>query len=81
MTQAFLNRGHVLARMSRSPSKDVARGRLTNNRGNRSGQLLIGELAQEVQEFLPRCQELRCQHLQRVVMVRVHDGLIDVGDG
>ena len=55
--------------------------RVTTDRGHRSGQLLIGELAQEVQEFLPRRQVLRYQHLQRVVLVRVHGGLIELADG
>src|SRR5258706_6680386 len=81
LTQSFLNLSNVLGRMPRSPGKQVAGGLLTNDRGHRSGQLLIGELVQEVHGVLPRRQKIRCQQLQTVVMVRVHGGLIDAGDG
>src|SRR6266849_10024608 len=81
LTKSFLNRGNVLSRMPRSPGKQVASGRVTDDGGHRSGQLIIGELVQEVHCVLPRRQVIRCQHLQTVVMVRVHIGLIELGDG
>src|SRR5258708_37453859 len=81
LTKSFLNRGNVLGRMLRSPGKQVAGGLVTDDGGHRSGQLIIGELVQEVHCVLPRRQEIRCQHLPAVVMVRVHGGLIDAGDG
>src|SRR5215469_16118140 len=34
LTQSFRNRGHVLDRMPRSPGKDVAGVRVTNDRGH-----------------------------------------------
>ncbi len=77
LTKSFLNPSHVLGRMPRSPGKQVAGGLVTHDRGHCSGQLIIGELVQEVHGVLPRRrQEIRCQHLQRVVMVRVQVGLI-----
>ena len=66
--------------MPRSPGKQVAGGLVTADGGHHSGQLIIGELVQEVHCVLPRRQVIRCQHLQTVVMVRVHVGLIDAGD-
>jgi hypothetical protein len=41
LTQAFFNRVHVLGRMPRTPDKDVASGRLTNDRGHHCFQLVI----------------------------------------
>src|SRR6266568_7515556 len=81
LAKSFLNRGNVLGRMSRSPGKKVAGGLVTDDGGHRSGQLIIGELVQEVHCVLPRRQVIRCQHLHTVVMVRVYIGLIDAGDG
>ena len=62
--------------MPRSPGKQVAGGLITNDSGHRSGQLIIGELVQEVHCVLPGRQVIRCQHLQPVVMVRVHIGMM-----
>src|SRR6266700_7912947 len=81
LAKSFLNRGNVLGRMSRSPGKKVAGGLVTDDGGHRSGQLIIGELVQEVHCVLPRRQVIRCQHLNTVVMGRVDIGLIDAGDG
>src|SRR5450432_1494333 len=81
LTKSFLNRGHVLGRMRRSPGKQVASGLLTNDGGHRSGQLIIGELVQEVHGVLPRRQVICGQYLHSVVMMRVYIGLIDTGDG
>ena len=65
----------MLGRILRSPGKQVAGGLVTDDGGHRSGQLIIGELVQEVHCVLPRRQEIRGPHLQTVVMVRVHAGL------
>src|SRR5690242_14154140 len=81
LTKSFLNPGHVLSCMPRSPGKQVASGLVTNDSGHQSGQMLIGELVQEVQCVLPRRQVIRSHLLQTVVMVLVHVGLIDTGDG
>ena len=68
-------------RVSDLKGKKVADGLVTTDGGHHGGQLLIGELVQQVHGVLPCRQVIRCQHLHTVVMVRVHIGLIDAGDG
>src|SRR3981081_4179238 len=81
LAKSFLNGTDVLSRMLRSPGKEVTSGLFAHNAGHRSGQLIIGELVQEVQCLLPGRQVIRCQHLHAVVVVLLHMGLIEAGDG